>query len=202
MHGSAPWWGAGVGTPNLGAVLTPGASWGLRGARAGQPESKAGQSSGGVNSHLSGLRGVLRVTLHATSACTHPVPASMGGGVSGDGTGLWGCSWGLSLRPLLGNSSRGRSGSRLWAVGGLPAGCSGSPGKLCPFRHNQGEKMVVCKHWLRGLCKKGDQCSFLHEYDVTRMPECSFYSKFGKAPSWLGPSPGGWRWRLGGGWKL
>uniref|UniRef100_A0A8C0LBM1 Cleavage and polyadenylation specificity factor subunit 4 n=1 Tax=Canis lupus dingo TaxID=286419 RepID=A0A8C0LBM1_CANLU len=40
-------------------------------------------------------------------------------------------------------------------------------GKLCPYRHNQGEKMVVCKH------------CFLHQYDVTRMPECYFYSKFG-----------------------
>ncbi|XP_060058665.1 putative cleavage and polyadenylation specificity factor subunit 4-like protein isoform X2 [Erinaceus europaeus] len=54
-----------------------------------------------------------------------------------------------------------------------------SPGKLCPFRHDRGEKMVVCKHWLRGLCKKGDGCKFLHQYDVTRMPECYFYSKFG-----------------------
>ncbi|XP_032944869.1 putative cleavage and polyadenylation specificity factor subunit 4-like protein isoform X3 [Rhinolophus ferrumequinum] len=53
-------------------------------------------------------------------------------------------------------------------------------GKLCPFRHDHGEKMVVCKHWLRGLCKKGDQCKFLHQYDVTRMPECYFYSKFGE----------------------
>uniref|UniRef100_A0A8C6BUX0 Cleavage and polyadenylation specificity factor subunit 4 n=1 Tax=Monodon monoceros TaxID=40151 RepID=A0A8C6BUX0_MONMO len=43
----------------------------------------------------------------------------------------------------------------------------------------EGEKMVVCKHWLRGLCKKGDQCKFLHQYDVTRMPVCYFYSKFG-----------------------
>lgn len=25
----------------------------------------------------------------------------------------------------------------------------------CPFRHIHGEKTVVCKHWLRGLCKKG-----------------------------------------------
>lgn len=49
--------------------------------------------------------------------------------------------------------------------------------------------MVVCKHWLRGLCKKGDQCSFLHQYDVTRMPECYFYSKFGNAPSWLQALP-------------
>ncbi|GAB5581261.1 putative cleavage and polyadenylation specificity factor subunit 4-like protein isoform X4 [Prionailurus iriomotensis] len=52
-------------------------------------------------------------------------------------------------------------------------------GKLCPLRHNRGEKMVVCKHWLRGLCKKGGQCNFLHQYDVTRMPECYFDSKFG-----------------------
>lgn len=63
-----------------------------------------------------------------------------------------------------------------------------SPGKLCPFRHDHGEKMVVCKHWLRGLCKKGDHCKFLHQYDVTRMPECYFYSKFGNASSWLRPS--------------
>ncbi|XP_062936436.1 putative cleavage and polyadenylation specificity factor subunit 4-like protein [Cynocephalus volans] len=52
-------------------------------------------------------------------------------------------------------------------------------GKLCPLRHDRGEKMVVCKHWLRGLCTKGDHCKFLHQYDVTRMPECYFYSKFG-----------------------
>lgn len=51
---------------------------------------------------------------------------------------------------------------------------------MCPFRHISGEKTVVCKHWLRGLCKKGDQCEFLHEYDMTKMPECYFYSKFGK----------------------
>uniref|UniRef100_A0A667XJU7 Cleavage and polyadenylation specificity factor subunit 4 n=1 Tax=Myripristis murdjan TaxID=586833 RepID=A0A667XJU7_9TELE len=52
-------------------------------------------------------------------------------------------------------------------------------GGMCPFRHISGEKTVVCKHWLRGLCKKGDQCEFLHEYDMTKMPECYFYSKFG-----------------------
>eukprot|EP00965_Chrysotila_dentata_P243069 6205216-Pleurochrysis_carterae.AAC.1 len=33
-------------------------------------------------------------------------------------------------------------------------------------------KQVVCKHWLRDLCKRGDDCDFLHVYDVTRMPEC------------------------------
>ncbi|XP_009706789.1 PREDICTED: putative cleavage and polyadenylation specificity factor subunit 4-like protein [Cariama cristata] len=50
----------------------------------------------------------------------------------------------------------------------------------CPFRHLSGARTVVCKHWLRGLCKKGDRCDFRHEYDVTRMPECYFYSKFGE----------------------
>ncbi|XP_056406637.1 putative cleavage and polyadenylation specificity factor subunit 4-like protein isoform X2 [Hyla sarda] len=53
-------------------------------------------------------------------------------------------------------------------------------GSICPFRHMSGEKTVVCKHWLRGLCKKGDHCEFLHEYDMGRMPECYFYSKFGE----------------------
>ena len=41
-------------------------------------------------------------------------------------------------------------------------------------------QQVVCKHWLRGLCKKGDGCEFLHEYDMTKMPECYFYSRFSK----------------------
>jgi hypothetical protein len=39
---------------------------------------------------------------------------------------------------------------------------------------------VVCKHWLRGLCKKGDNCEFLHEYNLRKMPECWFYSKYGE----------------------
>ncbi|XP_068269671.1 putative cleavage and polyadenylation specificity factor subunit 4-like protein [Nyctibius grandis] len=53
-------------------------------------------------------------------------------------------------------------------------------GARCPFRHVGGDRTVVCKHWLRGLCKKGDGCEFLHEYDVTKMPECYFYSKLGQ----------------------
>lgn len=51
-------------------------------------------------------------------------------------------------------------------------------GASCPFRHIRGDRTIVCKHWLRGLCKKGDQCEFLHEYDMTKMPECYFYSRF------------------------
>jgi len=48
----------------------------------------------------------------------------------------------------------------------------------CSFRHVRGDRTVVCKHWLRGLCKKGDHCEFLHEYDMSKMPECYFYSRF------------------------
>lgn len=51
-------------------------------------------------------------------------------------------------------------------------------GSNCPFRHIKGDRTVVCKHWLRGLCKKGDMCEFLHEYDMSKMPECYFYSRF------------------------
>lgn len=51
-------------------------------------------------------------------------------------------------------------------------------GTTCPYRHIKGDRTVVCKHWLRGLCKKGDMCEFLHEYDMTKMPECYFYSKY------------------------
>lgn len=51
-------------------------------------------------------------------------------------------------------------------------------GALCPLRHVVHDKHIVCKHWLRGLCKKGDQCEFLHEYNLSKMPECFFFSKY------------------------
>lgn len=51
-------------------------------------------------------------------------------------------------------------------------------GDACPLRHTVSDQTVVCKHWLRGLCKKGDKCEFLHQYDMSKMPECFFFSKF------------------------
>ncbi|NXJ98343.1 CPSF4 factor, partial [Corythaixoides concolor] len=66
------------------------------------------------------------------------------------------------------------------AQAGSNSGCVPVPGARCPFRHGDRDKTVVCKHWLRGLCKRGDGCDFLHEYDVTKMPACYFYSKFGE----------------------
>lgn len=58
-------------------------------------------------------------------------------------------------------------------------------GASCPDRHpaspsssgHSNYNNLVCKHWLRGLCKKGDHCEFLHEYNLRRMPECSFFTR-------------------------
>ncbi|KAI0975096.1 hypothetical protein F4678DRAFT_419303 [Xylaria arbuscula] len=38
---------------------------------------------------------------------------------------------------------------------------------------------LVCKHWLRALCKKGEGCEFLHEYNLRKMPECNFFVRNG-----------------------
>ncbi|KAK6465330.1 mRNA 3'-end-processing protein YTH1 [Scheffersomyces coipomensis] len=54
-------------------------------------------------------------------------------------------------------------------------------GVNCPNKHvsSMYNNKIVCKHWLRGLCKKNDHCEFLHEYNLRKMPECIFYSKNG-----------------------
>ncbi|DAZ96469.1 TPA: hypothetical protein N0F65_006515 [Lagenidium giganteum] len=44
----------------------------------------------------------------------------------------------------------------------------GGPGQKKDFKRGT----VVCRHWLRGLCMKGDNCEFLHQYDMSKMPEC------------------------------
>jgi hypothetical protein len=38
----------------------------------------------------------------------------------------------------------------------------------------------MIQHWLRGLCKKAENCEFLHEFDMSKMPECFFFSKYGE----------------------
>lgn len=54
-------------------------------------------------------------------------------------------------------------------------------GVNCPHKHvpQMYLNKIVCKHWLRGLCKKNDHCEFLHEYNLRKMPECLFYLKNG-----------------------
>mmetsp|Transcript_18157 Transcript_18157/g.31490 ORF Transcript_18157/g.31490 Transcript_18157/m.31490 type:complete len:256 (-) Transcript_18157:55-822(-) len=61
-----------------------------------------------------------------------------------------------------------------------PGGSTCEKGGLCQYRHARNDRLIVCKHWLRGLCKKGEYCEYLHEFDMSRMPECYFFSKFGE----------------------
>ncbi|KAG6875152.1 hypothetical protein C0992_004963, partial [Termitomyces sp. T32_za158] len=61
-----------------------------------------------------------------------------------------------------------------------PSAQNFQPAKLPPTHPRERERLsTVCKHWLRGLCKKGDACEFLHEYNLRRMPECWWYAKYG-----------------------
>ncbi|KAI1459929.1 hypothetical protein F4805DRAFT_419246 [Annulohypoxylon moriforme] len=61
-------------------------------------------------------------------------------------------------------------------------------GSQCADRHvtpnaasstNASYNSLVCKHWLRALCKKGESCEFLHEYNLRKMPECNFFVRNG-----------------------
>ena len=33
-------------------------------------------------------------------------------------------------------------------------------------------RKTVCQFWIDGLCQKGEQCGYLHEYVLERMPTC------------------------------
>ena len=47
-------------------------------------------------------------------------------------------------------------------------------GSSCPDKHplTHSSNNLVCKHWLKGLCKKGDACDFLHEWNLRGRSEC------------------------------
>jgi len=79
------------------------------------------------------------------------------------------------------------------AGAGGPGGGPGRPGNALAAQHPPGAgrpmftqyvskknfRQTVCRHWLRGLCMKGEQCGFLHQFDQNRMPICRFFAKFG-----------------------
>lgn len=44
---------------------------------------------------------------------------------------------------------------------------------------SQRERSIVCRHWIRGMCWKGDFCEFLHQYDTDKMPLCRQFQKTG-----------------------
>lgn len=46
--------------------------------------------------------------------------------------------------------------------------------------HVSGHGTLVCKHFLKGLCKKGNKCEYLHEYNLRAMPECQTFVRSGR----------------------
>ena len=80
----------------------------------------------------------------------------------------------------------------------LPPGCP-LPPSLCPYRHTtpspsnfkppptlpshpreREKKTTVCKHYLRNLCKIGDNCEYTHDFNLRTMPICVWFVKTGK----------------------
>ncbi|KAK5172332.1 RNA-binding component of cleavage and polyadenylation factor [Saxophila tyrrhenica] len=61
-------------------------------------------------------------------------------------------------------------------------------GPLCPDRHyvpkeeRSGIGHLICKHYQRGLCKKGDACEFAHTFNLRDERECKEFSKYGLCP--------------------
>ncbi|KAI1111036.1 hypothetical protein F5Y14DRAFT_443573 [Nemania sp. NC0429] len=58
---------------------------------------------------------------------------------------------------------------------GTPSPAAGANNTTSSSSYNS----LVCKHWLRALCKKGEGCEFLHEYNLRKMPECNFFVRNG-----------------------
>ncbi|MCJ1272561.1 RNA-binding component of cleavage and polyadenylation factor [Puttea exsequens] len=53
-------------------------------------------------------------------------------------------------------------------------------GARCPDKHGTPHSNnLICKHWLKGLCKKGDQCDYLHEYNIRGRAECTNFNRNG-----------------------
>ncbi|KAM4058094.1 zinc finger c-x8-C-x5-C-x3-H type (and similar) domain-containing protein [Hirsutella rhossiliensis] len=71
---------------------------------------------------------------------------------------------------------------KAFQTGSCPNGTRCSERHVADARSSQpsgGLNSLVCKHWLRGLCKKGKHCEFLHEYNLRKMPECNFFMRNG-----------------------
>ncbi|KAJ9460537.1 Cleavage polyadenylation specificity factor CPSF30 [Diplonema papillatum] len=57
-------------------------------------------------------------------------------------------------------------------------------GTTCPYKHSFTNRSrvedEVCKYWLRGLCAMQSDCTYLHEYQSSKIPECFFFKRFGE----------------------
>ncbi len=46
-------------------------------------------------------------------------------------------------------------------------------------------RTIVCRHWLKGLCQKGDMCEYLHQMDLEKMPICKWGAECQARPNCL-----------------
>ena len=76
------------------------------------------------------------------------------------------------------------SDNQLCQLSLLPPGCP--LGIACPLRHVENlppkeipkNSDIVCRHWLRGMCKLHEACPFLHSYDLRAFSKCYLYTTF------------------------
>lgn len=67
------------------------------------------------------------------------------------------------------------------ALAQTDGGFAGAPGNQAAGSNPRRPlKQTVCTYWLKGLCMKGNECGFLHEFDVTRMPICRTMLRHGE----------------------
>eukprot|EP01054_Gregarina_sp_Poly1_P009236 Gregarina_sp_Poly_1__9235@NODE_56_length_17373_cov_108_729111_g48_i0_p4_GENE_NODE_56_length_17373_cov_108_729111_g48_i0NODE_56_length_17373_cov_108_729111_g48_i0_p4_ORF_typecomplete_len511_score70_02YTH/PF04146_15/6_6e33zfCCCH_3/PF15663_5/9_1e06zfCCCH_3/PF15663_5/1_7Torus/PF16131_5/1_9e05Torus/PF16131_5/9_9e03Torus/PF16131_5/0_8zf_CCCH_4/PF18345_1/2_8e06zf_CCCH_4/PF18345_1/9_3e03zf_CCCH_4/PF18345_1/3_7e03zf_CCCH_4/PF18345_1/4_9e03zfCCCH/PF00642_24/0_0019zfCCCH/PF00642_24/2e02zfCCCH/PF00642_24/3_ len=66
------------------------------------------------------------------------------------------------------------------ATGGEETPGSSQVPRRPPTKRVKHTHQVVCRHWLRGMCIKGEYCDFLHIFDPTRMPPCRQFGKHGR----------------------
>jgi hypothetical protein len=66
-----------------------------------------------------------------------------------------------SLLPDDGDDAMDGGGGRNGAVVGVGGATYGNSGPKKDFKRGT----VVCRHWLRALCMKGDNCEFLHQVE-------------------------------------
>ena len=64
---------------------------------------------------------------------------------------------------------------------GIGLSLGNSDSSLIDPRH----RTVVCHHWLDGRCMNGEHCMYLHQFDLSKMPEC----KNGAACKWFKLTP-------------
>jgi cleavage and polyadenylation specificity factor subunit 4 len=58
-------------------------------------------------------------------------------------------------------------------------------GNACPDKHHASGtyNSLICKHWMRGLCKKGATCEFLHEFNLRKASECTHWQRLQTCPN-------------------